>query len=88
MNDIIEQLKNVINVELKYKLSLISQKFDIPMNQLIELIDLANEIKIVKNRDTLFFPDGIHFNNKGSMLASSLIAAHLKKLLASAEARR
>lgn len=57
-------------------------------NELIELIDLANEIKIVKNRDTLFFPDGIHFNNKGSMLASSLIAAHLKKLLASAEARR
>jgi hypothetical protein len=39
MNDIIEQLNNVITVELKYKLSLISQKFGIPMNQLIELME-------------------------------------------------
>ena len=47
MNDIIEQLNNVINVELKYKLSLISQKFDIPMNQLIELMDEPkNDAKI------------------------------------------
>jgi len=47
MNDFIEQLNNVINVELKYKLSLISQKFDIPMNQLIELMDEPkNEPKI------------------------------------------
>jgi lysophospholipase L1-like esterase len=50
-------------------------------NEKIELIDLANEIKIDKAPDTLFFPDGIHFNNKGSMLASSFIAAHLKKLV-------
>lgn len=47
MNNIIDQLNNVIHVELKYKLSLISQKFDIPMNQLIELMDEPkNDAKI------------------------------------------
>lgn len=47
MNDLIEQLNNVITVELKYKLSLISQKYSIPMNQLIELMDEPkNDTKI------------------------------------------
>ena len=47
MNDIIKQLNNVINVELKYKLSLISQQFRIPMKELIELMgDPKNDAKI------------------------------------------